>query len=72
MEKQAVSQEMTAKEIVTKSYNLFLGKSSFSMMTLTIVRPEWQRSISLQNWSMGTDYYLTLIKIGRASCRERV
>lgn len=61
MEKQAVSQEMTAKEIVTKSYNLFLGKSSFSMMTLTIVRPEWQRSISLQNWSMGTDYYLTLI-----------
>jgi len=61
MEKQAVSQELTAKEMVTKSYNLFLGKSSFSMMTMTIVRPEWQRTISLQNWSMGTDYYLTLI-----------
>ncbi len=61
MEKQAVSQEMTAKEMVTKSYNLFLGKSSFSVMTMTIVRPEWQRSIGLQNWSMGTDYYLTLI-----------
>ncbi len=61
MEKQAVSQEMTAKEMVTKSYNLFLGKSSFSVMTMTIVRPEWQRSIGLQNWSMGTDYYLTVI-----------
>ncbi len=61
MEKQAVSQELTAKEIVTKSYNLFLGKSSFSVMTMTIVRPEWQRSISMQNWSMGTNNYLTLI-----------
>ena len=61
MEKQAVSQEMTAGEMVKKSYNLFLGKNSFSVMTMTIVRPKWQRSIGLQNWSMGTDYYLTLI-----------
>ncbi len=61
VEKQASGQEMTAKEMVTKSYNLFLGKSSFSVMTMTIVRPEWQRSISMQNWSVGTDYYLTLI-----------
>ncbi len=58
---QASSQEMSAKEMVKKSYNLFLGKSSFSVMTMTIVRPEWQRSISMQNWSMGTNYYLTLI-----------
>lgn len=61
LEKQAAGQEMTAKEVVTKSYNAFLGKSSFSVMTMTIVRPEWQRSISMQNWSIGTDYYLTII-----------
>lgn len=61
VENQALSQELTAKEMVKKSYNLFLGKSSFSVMTMSIVRPQWQRSINLQNWSMGTDYYLTLI-----------
>ncbi len=61
VEKQASGQEMTAKEMVTKSYNLFLGTSSFSTMTMTIVRPQWQRSISMQNWSMGDNYYLTLI-----------
>lgn len=60
-EKQAAGQELTAKEMVTKSYNLFLGKSSFSVMTMTIVRPEWQRTISMQNWSMGDEYYLSLI-----------
>jgi outer membrane lipoprotein-sorting protein len=57
----AVAQQLTAKEMVNKSFNLFLGKSSFSVMTMTIVRPTWQRSISLQNWSMGQDYYLTYI-----------
>ena len=55
------AQNPSAKELVAKSYNLFLGKSSFSVMTMTIVRPEWQRSISMQSWSIGTDYYLTLI-----------
>ncbi len=55
------AQSLTAKEMVNKSYNLFLGKSSFSIMTMTIVRPSWQRSISMQNWSMGEDYYLTYI-----------
>ena len=61
MAEQTSGQEMTVKEMVTKSYNLFLGKSSFSVMTMTIVRPSWQRSISMQNWSMGDNYYLTLI-----------
>ncbi len=55
------AQQLTAKEMVNKSYNLFLGKSSFSVMSMTIVRPTWQRSIKMQNWSMGDNYYLTLI-----------
>ncbi len=54
-------QTMTAKEMVNKSFNLFLGKSSFSVMTMTIIRPSWQRNISMQNWSLGTDYYLSYI-----------
>ena len=55
------AQKMTAKEVVNKSFNLFLGKSSFSVMKMTIERPAWNRSIQMQNWSMGNDYYITLI-----------
>ena len=55
------AQQMTAKEVVDKSYNLFLGKSSFSVMKMTIVRPTWERSMEMQSWSLGTEYYLTII-----------
>jgi len=55
------AQTMTAKELVNKSYNLFLGKSSFSIMTMEIVRPTWQRSIEMQAWSLGDKYYITII-----------
>ena len=58
---QTTGQELTAKEVVNKSFNLFLGSSSFSVMKMTIVRPSWQRSVQMQNWSMGTDYYITYI-----------
>jgi len=58
---QTNAQQLSAKEMVTRSYNLFLGKSSFSVMDMTIIRPSWQRSISMQNWSLGQDYYLTYI-----------
>jgi outer membrane lipoprotein-sorting protein len=58
---QAQTGQTDAKKIVEKSYNLFLGKSSFSVMKMTIVRPTWKRTISMQNWSMGDDYYITYI-----------
>lgn len=57
----AHAQELSPKDIVQKSYDLFLGKSSFSEMSMTIVRPSWSRTISMQNWSMGQDYYITYI-----------
>jgi len=37
------------------------GESSYSEMTMTIVRPTWQRSISMKAWTKGTDF--ALIKI---------
>ena len=55
------AQQISAKDVVDKSYNLFLGKSSFSVMKMTIVRPSWERSMEMQNWSLGTTYYLTII-----------
>ncbi len=59
----AQSAPLTAKEVVQKSFNLFLGKSSFSVMQMTIVRPTWKRTIRMQNWSMGDDFYITYIMV---------
>ncbi len=52
---------LTAKEVVQKSFNRFLGKSSFSIMEMKIERPTWSRSVTMQNWSLGTQYYITYI-----------
>ena len=50
-----------AKEIVKKSHEITLGKTSKSTMTMQIIRPEWSRTVSMQSWSMGSDYYLIYI-----------
>jgi len=50
-----ISQETDAKSIVDKSNNLMLGKSSFSKMTMAIIRPEWTRTVSMQSW-IGSDF----------------
>jgi len=50
-----------AKEIVRKAQNITLGINSSSTMTMKIIRPEWNRSVTMQSWSMGTDYYIIYI-----------
>lgn len=50
-----------AKAIVKKAHEITLGETSKSTMTMEIVRPEWSRSVSMQSWSMGTDYYIIYI-----------
>jgi len=55
------SQELTAKEIIQKTDEKSRGLSSQGEMTMTIVRPEWKRSVTMKYWSKGTDYSLILI-----------
>jgi len=50
-----------AKEIVARSDKQFRGKSNKSEMTMTIIRPDWSREISMRSWSLGDDYSLILI-----------
>ncbi|MFZ5939063.1 MAG: outer membrane lipoprotein-sorting protein [Bacteroidota bacterium] len=53
---------MTAAEIIRKADDNFRGeKSSIMEMTMTIVRPTWERSVSFRTWTLGSDYALTLI-----------
>lgn len=58
---QTNAQELTARDIVEKSNNLFLGKSSISTMTMSVKRPEWTRTYTMQSWSLGNDYYIIYI-----------
>lgn len=51
-----------ATEIVQKADQKFNGeKSSYSEMTMTIVRPKYTRNISFKNWTEGTKLAMTLI-----------
>jgi len=55
------AQTLSALDIVKKADSKMRGESSYSEMTMTIVRPAWQRSISMKAWTKGTNF--ALIKI---------
>ena len=54
-------QELTAKEIVKKADDKGRGNTSNAEMTMTIVRPDWSRSISMKMWSKTTEYSMIYI-----------
>lgn len=65
----ATAQQMTAKEIITRADEKFNGEmSGYSVMSMTIVRPSWQRTVEFRSWSLQDDYSLTLIT---APAREK-
>lgn len=55
------SQDLTAKEIVKKADEKSRGVSSEGEMTMTVIRPDWTRSVSMKSWSKGTEYSIILI-----------
>jgi outer membrane lipoprotein-sorting protein len=56
------AQGLTAAEIIKKADEKFNGeKSSMMVMSMTIIRPTWQRTVEFKNWTMGRDYALTLV-----------
>jgi len=69
MTEPATAQQLTAKEIITKADEKFNGEmSGYSVMSMTIVRPTWQRTVEFKSWSLEDDYALTLIT---APAREK-
>src|SRR5512133_3614325 len=63
------AQQITATEIIRRADEKFNGeKSGYSVMTMTIVRPSWQRTVEFKSWSKEDDYALTLIT---APAREK-
>ena len=55
------SQETTGKEIVEKADQLQRGETNQGQMSMTIIRPKWERTITMKTWSKGRDFSMTYI-----------
>lgn len=55
------AQNLSAKEIVKKADDKGRGLTSQGEMTMTIIRPTWNRSITMKSWQKGTTYSMILI-----------
>jgi outer membrane lipoprotein-sorting protein len=63
------AQQLTATEIVRKTDEKLNGEmTGYSVMSMTIIRPTWQRTVEFRSWSRDDDYALTLIT---APAREK-
>lgn len=51
----------SALKIVKRSDDKMQGNSNRSEMKMTIVRPGWQREITMKGWALGREYSLILI-----------
>lgn len=55
-------QSQEAKDIIRRADEKMQGeKTSQSTMTMTIVRPTWQREITFKNWTLGREHSLALV-----------
>ena len=43
----------TARDIVREAINHWRGLSSYSVMTMVIHRPDWERSMTMRAWTKG-------------------
>ncbi len=51
----------SATEIIQKMDDKARGESSTAEITMTIVRPTWERSVTMKTWGKGTEYAMVLI-----------
>jgi len=57
----ALGQDLNAKRIIEKADKHFRGESSMAEMSMTVVKPDWERTIEMKAWSKGRDRSLILI-----------
>ena len=51
----------SADELIKRAMDHWRGVSSYSIMTMTIHRPEWQRTFSMQSWTQDHDNSLARV-----------
>jgi outer membrane lipoprotein-sorting protein len=55
------SQDLTALDIIKIADEKNRGETMQGEMTMTIVRPKWERTISMKSWSKGDKYFIIYI-----------
>jgi len=50
-----------AKTIIEKADQLVRGNTSYSEMTMKVVRPDWSREVGIKSWSKGRNLALIYI-----------
>lgn len=58
---QAFPEGLTAKAIIEKADRKNRGESMKSTMSMTIIRPKWERTIVMKSWSKGDDNFMIYI-----------
>ena len=54
-------EQLTALDIIENADAKVRGKTNKSVMEMQIIRPTWQRDISMKSWTNGLDYSMTYI-----------
>jgi len=57
----AADSAIDARAIIREAIDYYRGLSSYSEMTMTIHRPDWERTLSVQAWSSGSKK--TLVRV---------
>lgn len=56
------AQAPAARDYIQKANDKIQGEeSSYAEMSMTIVRPSWERTVRFQSWTLGTEYAMTLV-----------
>ena len=50
-----------ALEIIRKADELMRGNSSYAQITMTVVKPDWQRTMTMKAWSLEPNYSLIYV-----------
>lgn len=64
----AAQSDLSAREIIEKADQKMRGESSQGTMKMTIIRPSWQREVTMKTWSLGDEYSLIIVT---APAREK-
>ncbi len=51
----------SATEIINRAEQKLRGEKAYAELKMTIIRPTWQREITMKSWSLGDDYSLVVI-----------
>ena len=57
----ARAEPVNAKQLVLDAMNHWRGTTSTARMTMTVHRPDWQRSMTIQSWSKGNNQSLVRV-----------